>query len=103
MNEREIVQRALDRLDTDDGKRDPGLSVYMVRDLEVTKAMQLRDLAWAYHRAGSCTHKEAVWVCQQLQLQLDLLDDMQREDMQREEERRAYNALYDEENADANN
>lgn len=61
MNDIDLIRKARARLDTDDGKCDQGLSVYMIRDMKITKDLELDDLAWSFEKSCGCW-SEAVWL-----------------------------------------
>jgi hypothetical protein len=41
---------------------EPGLAVYMVRDLEATKVAQMTEICWEITRQGYISANEATWV-----------------------------------------
>lgn len=61
MTDIEIIRDARARLDTDEGKRDWGLSVYMIRDLQATRDAGLDGLAWEMAEIPG-SYREAVWL-----------------------------------------
>jgi hypothetical protein len=57
MNELDAIKAARKHIEAD-----PGLAVYMVRDLEATKQAQMTDVCWEITRQGFTTANEATWV-----------------------------------------
>ncbi len=51
--------------------KDPSLAVYMCRDLRITKAAGLDDLAWAIHRQGICSRGDAIGFFELLDMYID--------------------------------
>ena len=59
--ERVAIERARQHLNGD-----YTLSVFIVRDLDITKALELDEMAWAMYR-GECVRSEAVWLVSELE------------------------------------
>ena len=54
-------------------ERDWQLSVFIVRDLQVTKDAELDDLAWCYHKYG-CVRSEAKELLDKLEATLSIAE-----------------------------
>jgi len=61
MSDLTAIKQARDYLD-----EDHTLSVFVVRDLQVTKAAGLSDLAWAMHQ-NYCVRSEVEWLLDELE------------------------------------
>lgn len=64
MEELETVKLARSHLE-----EDHGLALFMVRDLQVVKALELSDLAWAMHK-NYCVRSEVKWLLDELEAHL---------------------------------
>lgn len=65
MVELETVKAARQHLE-----KDHALALFMVRDLQVTKDMELSDLVWSMHRNG-CVRSEVKWLLDELEARLE--------------------------------